>query len=44
MLGYVLSGLGIYYLGFYSYLFYKFYPNKLIKDINTQDKNKYSEF
>ena len=38
-----MTGLGMYYLGFYTYLFYKFSPNNLILDVKDKDKNKYNE-
>jgi hypothetical protein len=43
MFGYILSGLGIYYLGFYSYLVYKIFPNNLIEDIKINKEYAYKE-
>ncbi len=43
MIGFILSGIGIYYVGFYSYILYTLFPNKLIKDIKKTKNNEYTE-
>ncbi len=44
MFGYIISGLGIYYTGFYAYIVYLLRPVKLLKNKeNNKNKNEYKE-
>ena len=44
MFGYLISGLGIYYAGFYGYMVYLLRPAKLLENKkNNNNKNEYKE-
>ena len=44
MFGYLISGLGIYYAGFYSYMVYLLRPVKSLENKkNNNNKNEYKE-
>tara|TARA_A100000164_G_C21803005_1_gene721610 strand:+ start:156 stop:299 length:144 start_codon:yes stop_codon:yes gene_type:complete len=44
MFGYIMSGLGIYYAGFYAYMVYLFRPVKLLENKNKNKNNNKNEY